>query len=163
MKSCPTQIMDNANGILERPQLEYCSPVWAPLSMIFSFEKVQQRTARFLKGDYHRASSVMNMISRFIQQSLEKRRVDMCNIVHSYVDVLTTPFTPSGPHSHHTSPLPYLLLPSNKNSFYAPFFPQQYCLRLEASLRAVLKKSQYAVSKCVCLKTRHSQQSLTRK
>ena len=80
--------MHNANAMLERPQAEYCSPVREPWSDILSFEKLQQRAARFLKGDYHMASSVLNMI---IQHSLEKRRVDICNIVHSYVDVLTIP------------------------------------------------------------------------
>ena len=62
LKSYATQIMHNANEMLERPQPEYCSPVREPWCDILSFEKLQQRAARFLKGDYHMAFSVLNMI-----------------------------------------------------------------------------------------------------
>ena len=54
--------MHNANAMLERPQSEYCSPVREPWFEILSFEKLQKRAARFFKGDYHMASSVLNMI-----------------------------------------------------------------------------------------------------
>ena len=54
--------MHNANAMLERPQSEYCSPVREPWFEILSFEKLQKRAARFLKEDYHMASSVLNMI-----------------------------------------------------------------------------------------------------
>ena len=57
-----------------RPQLEYASSVWSPHTdtVIQQIEKVQRCTARWVKRDYSRTSSVTAML-----QSLNWRRLDL--------------------------------------------------------------------------------------
>ena len=103
LKSCSPYIQNVASKTLVRPLLEYCSQIWDPYEKgdILSPEKVQRRAARFVSGDYHRESSVTNMICNIGWQLLEERRAIACltlmyKIIHSVVNISTSPLLPSG-------------------------------------------------------------------
>jgi len=94
LKHCTSNVKDIAYRTLIRPQMEYCSSVWDPYETwdVTTLEKVQRRAARFVKGDYKRESSVMQMICDLGWQSLEARRAVsrlslMYKIAHGLVDI----------------------------------------------------------------------------
>ena len=62
--SCPKDVKANCYKSIARPQLEYASTVWDPVtkSNIAKVESVQRRAARFCYNDYRRTSSVTSML-----------------------------------------------------------------------------------------------------
>ena len=61
-----------------RPQLVYASTVWSPHTAtdITKLEAVQRRSARWATRDYHRTSSVTQMIKDLNWRTLGQRRID---------------------------------------------------------------------------------------
>ena len=90
-------IRQTAYQTLVRPQLEYASPVWSPLTdtNVSLIETVQRRAARWVTHDYSSYSCVTQMINTLgwrSLRSLEQRRADarllMFNkIVHGLVEI----------------------------------------------------------------------------
>jgi hypothetical protein len=80
------------------PSVEYASSVWSPAadSHINQLEMVQRRTARFVKNDFSRQSSVTEMVNSLHWTTLQKRR-DMARVTmlykikHDLVDVTPDP------------------------------------------------------------------------
>ena len=60
-----------------RPHLEYASVVWDPYTGRDSdrLERVQRHAARYVVGDYHRGSSVTNMLNDLKWEPLARRRM----------------------------------------------------------------------------------------
>jgi hypothetical protein len=82
---------------LFRPITEYVSIIGDPHTTqnINRLEMVQQRSARFVMGDYHTTSSVTTMLTNLDWNTLQERRarakaVMMFRIVNNLVDIPTT-------------------------------------------------------------------------
>ncbi|XP_072048265.1 uncharacterized protein [Amphiura filiformis] len=76
IRSCPQKIKARCYTTLVRPLLEFSSAAWAPhhKSDINKLESVQRRVARFVMRDYHRTSSVSNMLRQLNWPTLQQRR-----------------------------------------------------------------------------------------
>ena len=53
--SCPQDVKETAYKGLVRPVLEYASPIWDPHGIVVreELEKVQNRAAKFMSGNYN--------------------------------------------------------------------------------------------------------------
>ena len=82
-------VKDSAYKSLVRPELEFCSTVWAPKSvsrtkecdktahrLVDQLEMVQRRATRWVTGRYHNTSSVTDILHSLVWRTLEQRRVD---------------------------------------------------------------------------------------
>ena len=94
IRSYPRNIKAQCFTTFVRPVLEYASAAWAPhhKSDVDKLEAVQRRAARFVMWDYHRTSSVANMLCQLNCPTLEHRRkvsklVMLYKIHHRTVDV----------------------------------------------------------------------------
>ena len=77
LSSCPQDVKETAYKGLVRPVLEYASPVWDPHGIIVQeeLEKVQNRAARFVTGNYKfETGSMTNILEQLGFESLHKRR-----------------------------------------------------------------------------------------
>ncbi|XP_072030575.1 uncharacterized protein [Amphiura filiformis] len=85
IRSCPQKIKARCYTTLVRPLLEFSSAAWAPhhKSDINKLESVQRRAARFVMRDYHRTSSVSNMLRQLNWPTLQQRR-DTSKLVMLY-------------------------------------------------------------------------------
>ena len=75
--SCPQEVKEPAYKGLVRPVLEYSGSVWDPsgVSLRNELEKVQNRAARFVTGNYNFESGSMTCILEHLKcESLKKRR-----------------------------------------------------------------------------------------
>ena len=74
---CPQSIKKQAYSTLVRPILEYASPCWDPYENdhIIKIEKIQNKAARFIKGDYNWSSSVTKIKNDLNLQPLQERRL----------------------------------------------------------------------------------------
>ena len=94
IKSCPKKIKAQCFTTFVRPVLEYAFTVWAPhhKSDIDKLEAVQRRAARLVMRDYHRTSSVTNMLCQLNWPTLQhctnvSKLVMLYKIKHRTVDV----------------------------------------------------------------------------
>jgi hypothetical protein len=94
LKTCPPTLKETAYKSLVRAVLDYASTVWDPHFQkdVQALESVQRRAARFVSGDYHRTSSVTDMMNSLGWESLETRRREarlalMYKIIHGLVAV----------------------------------------------------------------------------
>ena len=76
LHSCPEAVRQSAYFTLVQPQLEYASSTWGPFTQknIAELEKVQRRSARFVKNDYRWDSSPTAMMQQMKWDSLAERR-----------------------------------------------------------------------------------------
>ena len=80
--------------VLVCPPLEYCSTVWCPFtdSNISKLEVIHCRSARWLKHDYGKTSSVTDMMQSLHWRRLDQRRIDnklslMYKITHNLIAI----------------------------------------------------------------------------
>ena len=79
LSSCPQDVKEVAYKGLVRPILEYASPVWDAHGIVVheELEKVQNRTARFVTGNYNfETGSMTSFLNQLGRESLHKRRKD---------------------------------------------------------------------------------------
>ena len=86
--SCPQDVKETACKGLVRPILAYTSPVWDPYGIVVQeeLEKVQNRAARFVTGNYNfETGSMTCTLEQLGWESLHKRRKGSKLIRHSKV------------------------------------------------------------------------------
>ena len=114
-----------------RPVAEYASCVWDPhtSSNISKLEMVQQRAARFVKGDFDRTSSVTSMLNNLGSDTLQERRqmakttMFYC-IVYGLVAVPSTPYLiPVAASGTRGRSMRYLIPQSSVNAHLYFLFP----------------------------------------
>ena len=79
LSACPQDVKESAYKGLVRPVLEYGSSVWDPSGILLQeeLEKVQQRAARFVTGNYiYETVSMTGILEQLKRESLKKRRRD---------------------------------------------------------------------------------------
>ena len=79
LSSCPQDVKETAYKGLVRPVLEYASPVWDPHGIVLQeeLEKVQNRAARFVTGNYNfETGSMISILEQLGWESLHRRRKD---------------------------------------------------------------------------------------
>ena len=76
LHAAPPQVRQTAYEVLVRPTLEFATCAWAPHTKtgIQTIERVQRSAARFVTGDYRRTSSVSDMCTNLMWNSLYTRR-----------------------------------------------------------------------------------------
>ena len=77
--SCPQEVKEAAYKGLVRPVREYSGSVWDPsgVSLQNELEKVQNRAARFVTGNYNfETGSMTGILEHLKMESLKKRRRD---------------------------------------------------------------------------------------
>ena len=77
LSSCPEDVKETAYKGLVRPILEYASPVWDPHGIVVQeeVEKLQNRAARFVTGNYNvETGSMTSILEPLRWESLHKRR-----------------------------------------------------------------------------------------
>ena len=76
MGRCPSNIKAQCYKTLIRPQAKFASCIWDPYlkGSIKQVENVQRQSARFVKSDYSRESSVTSMLTNLQWESLSARR-----------------------------------------------------------------------------------------
>ena len=77
LSSCPQDVQETAYKGLVRPILENASPVWDPHGKVVreELEKVQNRAARFVTGNYNsETGSMTSILEQLGWESLHKRR-----------------------------------------------------------------------------------------
>ena len=72
LHAAPPQVRQTAYEVLVRPTLEFATCAWAPHTK--TIERVQRSAARFVTGDYRRTSSVSDICTNLIRNSLYTRR-----------------------------------------------------------------------------------------
>ena len=94
---CPRATKELCYKTLVRPIMEYRSIIWDPFTKdnISKLEMVQRRAARYVTGDYHRTSSVTDMLQKLQWPTLQERRAQAktamtFRIVHHLVDIPLT-------------------------------------------------------------------------
>ena len=94
LRGCPKKLKETAYISLVRSVLEYTATIWEPhLSKdINALQRVQRKTARFVKNDYGRFSSVTSMLHNLGWKDLKDRRRDLrlallYKITHGHVVV----------------------------------------------------------------------------
>ena len=115
---------------LVRPILEYASPVWDPSGKNLQdvLEKVQNRAARFVTGNYNfETGSMTKILEQLKWESLKQRRKDS-NLILFYnglkgqastlVDDLKIPIRHAG--NYHSEPIqvPYTRTDAYRHSFF---------------------------------------------
>ena len=96
LKSCPPKLKEVAYISLVRSVVECAATVWSPYEVgdKKELEKIQRRTARFVKGDYIFDSSVDEMVKSLGWTNLEDRRRELrlallYKIIHGHVEIPT--------------------------------------------------------------------------
>ena len=76
VKTSSLQLKEHAYKALILPQLEYTSTVWSLWQryLVDAIEKVQCRSAHYIRNDYQPDSSLSTMIKKLHSDSLEARR-----------------------------------------------------------------------------------------
>ena len=94
LSSCPKDVKAKCHKSIVRPQLEYASTIWDPVtkSKIAKVESVQMRAARFCYNDYRRTSNVTSMLQELGWEDLQSRREQnkvamMYRIVNNLVEI----------------------------------------------------------------------------
>ena len=126
------QLKSMAYKTLIRPQLEYCSEVWAPYTQnqIDQIESVQRRSARWAKDDFQRTSSVTEMLHSLGWRRLDLRRIDsrlsmMYKITNNLVAIPVEAYlTTLERKSRHNHPLSYRLISATTDYYKFSFFPR---------------------------------------
>ena len=129
LHGCLSQVKEKCYKSLIRPVMEYSSSVLDPHAQrnINKLEMVQRRTARFVKGDYVRTSSVTSMLADLKRNTLQIRRLQsktvmFHKIVHQLVAIPTTPhLVPTRSSRGHK--MRFLLTQSTVNAHLYSFFP----------------------------------------
>jgi hypothetical protein len=122
----------SAYKALVRPKLEYGSEVWSPHTQIQidKIEAVQRRSARWIKHDYGRKSSVTNMLESLNLRRLELRRIDnrlslMYKISHNLVAIPIEDYlTLQTRKSRHCHNLSYRLITATADYYKYSYFPR---------------------------------------
>ena len=79
LSSCPQDVKETAYRGLVRPIPEYASPVWDPHRIVVQeeLEKVQNRAARFVTGNYNlETGSMTGILEQLGWEFLHKKRKD---------------------------------------------------------------------------------------
>jgi len=79
LRRCSAKVKETAYITLVRFTMEYAAAVWDPhlARDCDLLEKIQQRSARFVKGDHRTTSSVTQMLHDLIWRDLSDRRRDL--------------------------------------------------------------------------------------
>ena len=96
LSSCPKDVKAKCYKSIVRPQLEYASTVWDPVtkSNIAKVEPVQRNAAMFCFNDYCRTRGVTSMLQELGWEDLKSRHEQnkvavMCRIVNNRVEIPT--------------------------------------------------------------------------
>ena len=91
LSSCSSSIKERAYLTLVRPLAEYATTAWSPYTVkgISKIESIQRCAARFVKQDYHRTSSVSEMITDLgwesLKQCRDKRDIELFHKIHYHL------------------------------------------------------------------------------
>ena len=102
LSSCPKDVKAKCYKSIVRPQLEYASTVWNPVtkSNIAKVESVQKCAARVCYNDYRRTNSVTSMLQELGWEDLQPRREQnkdamIYRIVNNLVEIPSRPIPDS--------------------------------------------------------------------
>ena len=126
------KLKSTAYKTLVLPQLEYCSEVWSPHTTdhIEQLEAVQRRAARWVKSDYGRKSSVIDMLQSLGWRRLDQRRTDSRLIMLYKIkdEMVAIPIdgnlSRNIRQSRHSHPLAYKLITATTDYYKYSFFPR---------------------------------------
>ena len=132
LNRCTEDIKNLAYCSLVRPSLEYCAAVWDLYTndLIYQLEAVQRRSARFVKNNYDRQSSVTTMLKDLNWSTLaERRKIARLAVFHKAheghlsipVRNLLHPVTRPTRRTHNKS---YIELQPNKDTYKYSFLPR---------------------------------------
>jgi hypothetical protein len=132
--SCPQHVKESAYKTLVRPLVEYSSSTWDPYtqSLTNQIEKVQNRSARFVTGDYKSKSpgSMTNMLKKLGWESLQSRRKckRLATLQKSITGHLSIPvgnlLQPAPRASRHTNSKAFATFSASKDCFKNSYFPR---------------------------------------
>ena len=130
LSSCPKDVKAKCYKSIVRPQLEYASTVWDPVtkSNIAKVESVQRRSARFCYSDYRRTSSVTSMQQELGWEDLQSRREQkkvamMYRIVNNLVEIPADQYLTAAGISTRSHQQRFLVEYCSINAYNGSFFP----------------------------------------
>ena len=121
---------------LVRPILEYASPVWDPSGKTFQdeLEKVQNRAARFVTGNYNFETGIMTKVLEQLKWESLKQRRKGSRLMLFYkglkgqanipVDDLKTPLRHTRTRNHHSEP--FQVSYARTDAYRHSFFPETF-------------------------------------
>ncbi|KAI8516955.1 hypothetical protein Bbelb_055360 [Branchiostoma belcheri] len=128
-----TAAKERAYMALVRPQVEYACSVWDPHTQdqVGRIEMVQRRAARYVTNNFHRTSSVTDMLDKLGWQTLESRRRNarLATLYKITNNVISVPHAsrvvPAARCSRRTNHALKLQTIASKNNYYRlSFFPR---------------------------------------
>ena len=130
--SCPPDVKEAAYKGLVRPVLEYGSSVWDPHThgLQEELEKVQNRAARFVTGNYvFETGSMTVILSQLKWESLKKRRKDSRLILlykglKGKARIPTDDLIPKNRRCRNQHSLAFQIPSASKEAYKSSFFPQ---------------------------------------
>ena len=130
--SCPPDVKEAAYKGLMRPVLEYGSSVWEPhtLGLQEELEKVQNRAARFVTGNYvFETGSMTGILCQLKWESLKKRRKDSRLILlykglKGKARIPTDDLIPKNRCCRNQHSLAFQIPSASKEAYKSSFFPQ---------------------------------------
>ena len=130
--SCPPDVKEAAYKGLVRPVLEYGSSVWDPHThgLQEELEKVQNRAARFVTGNYvFETGSMTGILGQLKWESLKKRRKDSRLILlykglKGKARIPTDDLIPKNRRCRNQHSLAFQIPSASKEAYKSSFFPQ---------------------------------------
>ena len=130
--SCPPDVKEAAYKGLVQPVLEYGSSVWDPhtLGLQEELEKVQNRAARFVTGNYvFETGSMTGILGQLKWESLKKRRKDSRLILlykgmKGKARIHTDDLIPKNRRCRNQHSLAFQIHSASKEAYKSSFFPQ---------------------------------------
>ena len=129
--TCPQEVKEAAYKGLVRPVLEYSGSVWDPsgVGLQNELEKVQNRAARFVTGNYNfETGSMTGILEHLKWESLKKRRRDSRLILlykglKGEASIPTDDLIPLARHCRNGHSMAYQVPIANTNIYKCSFFP----------------------------------------
>ena len=131
LSSCPQDVKETAYKGLVRPILEYASPVWDPHGIVVQeeLEKVQNRAARFVTGNYNfETGSMTSILEQLGWESLHKRRngsklILLFKGLKGRASIPCDDLQPPNGHSRNQHPMAFQVPYSRTDIYKYSFFP----------------------------------------
>ena len=127
MYSCPPDVKEAAYKGLVRPVLEYGSSVWDPptLGLQEELEKVQNRAARFLTGNYvFETGSMTGILGQLKWESLKNRLILLYKDLKGKARIPTDDLIPKNRRCRNQHSLAFQIPSASKEAYKSSFFPQ---------------------------------------